>query len=231
MKKAMLSILAVAVIALGSSVPAAAWVFVPTYEDTGWQTYTYTAANGFVGKAGFVVSDQGDTALSSKLLLDNLSQADVGSANKGFELGDYTGYSISGDGTVVATATAFDGTVYNPTEGSWMSLQVAQGAVTSGFLNAYGNPGTDGSILETAIDLGAGESFSFNWAFLAFDYTPFEDFSLFYLKDETGAIVFTYGLGQLGPGANVIPEPSTILLLGAGLVGLGLWGRKRMKKA
>jgi hypothetical protein len=28
---------------------------------------------------------------------------------------------------------------------------------------------------------------------------------------------------------DVIPEPSTILLLGAGLVGLGLWGRKRMR--
>ncbi len=31
---------------------------------------------------------------------------------------------------------------------------------------------------------------------------------------------------QLSP----IPEPSTVLLLGAGLVGLGLWGRKRMVK-
>jgi hypothetical protein len=32
------------------------------------------------------------------------------------------------------------------------------------------------------------------------------------------------------PQPGVIPEPSTILLLGAGLVGLGLWGRKRMVK-
>ncbi len=230
MKKALLAIVAVAVIALGSSVPAAAWVFVPTYEDTGWQTYTYTAgANGFQGTAGFVVSDQGDTVLSSKLLLDNLSQADGATTNAGFELGNYTDYTLgpSSDGTVVGTATAYDGTVYSPTEGTLMSLQVAQSDGTSSFFNAYGNPGTDGSILETAIALLEGGSFSFNWAFLAFDYTPFEDFSLFYLKDETGAIVYTYGLGQLGPG-NVIPEPSTILLLGAGLVGLGLWARRKV---
>ncbi len=41
-----------------------------------------------------------------------------------------------------------------------------------------------------------------------------------------------FGCGQPGQPAcpTVIPEPSTVLLLGAGLVGLGLWGRKRMVK-
>ncbi len=36
------------------------------------------------------------------------------------------------------------------------------------------------------------------------------------------------GISTLYPLASPIPEPSTILLLGAGLVGLGFWGRKRM---
>jgi hypothetical protein len=236
-----LSIFGVVLLALGMlTFPAGAWVFVPDFGDTGWQTYTYTAGpGGFRGFAGFVVSNQGDTNVDSTLLLDNLSHCSLQADNKGFELGTYNGFGLSptaylfpdnltGSFGIITSGPVIAQSLieYFPTQGSLMSQQDSFNTDTSSFLNYFGAPGTNGSILETFISLAEGETFSFDWAFLTNNHLPFRDFSKFFLIDcENGQIVFEDGLGQ------VVPLPSTLLMMASGLLGVGGWSWRRKKLA
>jgi len=231
--KKMLIIMGMVLLMLGFNYAASAWIYVPDQGDSGWQTYNYTAGSGgFTGSAGFVVSNVIDNYAYSELLLDNLSLGG-GGANRGFELGNLTGFNLLSDamGTSFAnvsnSVTAYSYTAYTPTEGYYFAdLQsLYNGVATSHFLNNSGQAGTIGSILETGISLGAGGTFSFDWAFLGNDYSPWDDFALFYLKDQSGNIVFSEGLAQIGS-APQVPLPSTLLLLGSGLCGLLGLGRR-----
>ncbi len=220
---------------LGSiGVEAEAWVFVSDGGDTGWQTYVYSPGpGGFTGTAGFVVSNVIDNSAYPELLLDNLSQGG-GGTNSGFELGNYQNFELLGTSDGLATSlpvTANSYNVYTPVQGEYMSYQrgLANGINTAGFFNANGQPGTVGSILETTISLAPNGSFSFSWAFLGNDMTPWNDFSLFYLKNQAGVIVFSDGLGQIGS-PSTVPTPSTLVLLSTGILGLlGLGFRTKRK--
>jgi hypothetical protein len=222
--KKMLIIIATVLLGLGFNYGASAWIYVPDQGDTGWQTYTYTAGpGGFTGSAGFVVSNVIDNYAYSELLLDNLSQGG-GGTNRGFELGNLTGFDLVGTSfaTVSTSATPISGNTYSPSQGDFLAVVqgLHTGVTTSQFSNATGQAGTVGSMLETGITLGAGAPFSFDWAFLGNDFSPWNDFALFYLKEpNSGAIVFSEGLGQIGT-APAVPIPSSVLLLGSGLLGL-----------
>jgi hypothetical protein len=238
--KKMLIIIATVWLLLGLNYGASAWIYVADQGDTGWQTYTYTAgAAGFTGTVGFVVSNVIDNSAYSELLLDNLQGG--GGTNQGFETG-LTGYTLVTDSTYTSFAnvsdlvTAYSYTVYTATEVSYFAdLQglynplLLYGVTTSQFSNASGQAGTVGSILERAITLTPEAQFSFDWAFLAGDISPWNDFALFYRKDENG-IVFYEGLAQIGS-APAVPIPSSVLLLGTGLLGLLGLARKGKKQA
>jgi len=215
-----------------SSAPAGAWVYVGNVGYTsGWQQLTYIAGpSGFSGTAGFLVANYYDEFNYSTLLLDGLSQGGA-SGNSGFELVNYNGYTLgtNSNGQVVSSIYSPDPSwpAFSAKEGTHFSQQNSYNTtpLPATFLNAYGNPGYNGSTLETPISLGSNASFSFWWAFLTTDYDPYQDFSLFYLKDGDGTIVYTEGLGQLtGTG---VPLPSTLLLLGSGLLGLAPLSRLR----
>jgi hypothetical protein len=225
MQKILIIIISV-LLAPGLTYAAPAVVYVPNRGDTGWRTYTYTAGpEGFTGTAGFVVSNVIDNSAYSELLLDNLSQGG-GGTNPGFELGNLAGYVLVEDGsgtsfaTVSTSETAVSGNLYAPTEGDFLVViqGLADGVATSGFSNATGQKGTVGSILETDITLAPGENFSFNWAFLGNDQSPYNDFALFYLKDpQTGAIVFIELLAQINQNGQTatpkLPIGAILLLL------------------
>ncbi len=229
--KKMLIIIATVLLVLGLNYGASAWIYVPDQVDTGWKSYTDTAGSGgFTGSAGFVVSNVIDTYAYPELLLDNLSQGG-GGTNRGFELGNLSGFALvsTSFANVSDSVTAYSYTTYTPTADYYFAdLQgVYNGVTTSQFFNATGQAGTVGSILETAITLGPGAYFSFDWAFLGNDSSPWNDFALFYLKDLNG-IVFYEGLAQIG---SPVPIPSSVLLLGSGLLsllGLARKGKRRV---
>ncbi len=227
--KKMLIIIGTVLLVLGFNFAASAWVYVPDQGDTGWQTYSYTVGSaGFTGTAGFVVSNVIDNYAYSELLLDNLSLGG-GGTNKGFELNNLTGYNLVGTSfaTVSTHETAINYNVYNPTQGDFLAViqGLYNGVTTSQFSNASGQAGTVGSILETPLTLTPGTTFSFDWAFLGNDFSPWHDFALFYLKDQSGNLVITQGLAQIGS-PPAVPLPSTLMLLGSGLCGLLGLGRR-----
>lgn len=227
-----------------SIAPAGAWVYVydPTYEqdpitDTNWQRYTYTNNTGETlnAFAGFVVSNDPVPEWDSQLFIDNLSQA-ANDDNKSFEQVSFSGYTLISGG-VGAVGTSFvagsSGITYGPTQGSSFAALNDPGVngtpastPTALFTNAYGQQGSTGSILTTAISLAPGEMFSFDWNFCSDDLASYgaRDFASFFLAGDAEATIILYqeGLGQLAP----VPLPPAILLLGSGLLGLMAFRQK-----
>lgn len=214
---------------------SSALIEVPSYGETGWQTFSETLDEGFLGWVGIGVSDESDSSVNSLLLIDNINFGPA--SNPGFETGNFTGYTLNGTGSVVSTYTSFWGNGYSPTEGSMMALLDTEPGTSTDFLDPYLFPpifqsdvnATDGTWIEFWVDLDAGDTVSFDWMFDTTDYWDLEDFAFLYARNEGETeLDFVEILAKIGPTA--VPEPATLLLLGAGLFGLSAYGRRKLKK-
>jgi len=203
-----------------------AQVIVSDYGDTGWQTFQMTLTNAFQGTVRIGVSNEGDQYYDSRLLLDNF--VNLGLTNPGFENGDFTGWTLQGSGSVVSSANDYDGSTYTPTEGSYMAQLVTSGASTNWIdpLLPPGYDATNGAWLEFDVNISAGTTVSFDWAFLAFDYVPYHDFAFLWSLEngsQTGELeILAY--------IDSVPEPGPLALMSLGLFALAGAGMRKRKR-
>ncbi len=213
---------------LGGPVSAAT-VFVPG-AASGWQTYSTEFDDNFLGVVTIGVFNEEDMDVDAELLLDNFSGTVTFSStggNLGFESG-LSGYSAAG--SVSTTAGPVAG--YSPTEGANMAHMVSNNVDTSGFVNANGDPGTNGSLLTFWIDVDPGQVLSFDWNFINHEATdPGGDPSTFWdfaFIDIRGAGVSTFHQYDVLAQVTPVPLPAAVWLFGSGL--LGLVGMKRLRR-
>jgi len=172
---------------------------------------------------------------------------------------DWDANDYTGTATVVTEATAASGNIYTATDGIYFANLVADSALLQFGLtwNAGEKIGFDWAFLAKDYDpyndialfsLAATTNADTKTVRLS-DVLTVGDFgdsgwqTYVYTFAEAGQGMITFGSLNDGDQGfqssllidnvtnNPVPEPSTIILLGAGLLGLGFFGRKRMNKA
>lgn len=248
MKRSLLNALIIAIGLCMQVVPvSAAPIVVPGYGETGWQTYSLTFNNDWRGTFGIGVSNYGDMEMDSKVFFGNLNIGPAG--NTSFEKGDFSGYTVYGDNNaVVSMALSYNGNIYTPTKGSNMASILSSYFYDENGWTYFEDTsewgGTNGAYITFPLDVTRGTTLTFDWAFLAGDESPNNDFAFVFGQPKCGGPMPTLCETSIGAtmlfsdsgncqepyfekiaeiGETVsIPEPVTLVLLVFGIACIGV---------
>ena len=171
--------------------------------------------------------------------------------NGGFETGDLTGWNWAGDVTV-ATSFTIGSETYNPTEGNYLAklgstadsgvwfdsnlivdsfdVIVPNESSFSAWIRSGPSNAPKQEFTQTVFN-DSGNTVAINLALLTFNVPEDWCVTLYGVGVDLGETIFVDNVsGKPCPNTNPVPEPSTMLLLGSGIVGLAGWSRKKFKK-
>ena len=106
--------------------------------------------------------------------------------NSSFEdgLNDWEVFDTLGNVAAVTASIAADGDIYHPTDGDYMAELTAT------------------SYIRQHASWEVGDIISFNWAFLAKDYMPYDDYSIFGVVDDNYNVVDSVHLSSVSTVGN-----------------------------
>ena len=112
--------------------------------------------------------------------------------NGGFESG-FSGYLAIPGSSVVSSATAASGTVYNPTEGGYFAKIDSNSSNWCGFL-------VNGScsLVASFVQMEKGNTLQFNWAFLTDNNADINDFGLLLINADQTELADVESVGDQG---------------------------------
>ena len=105
--------------------------------------------------------------------------------NGSFETGDFNGWTTTGGGgQSVVSSVGVLSTTFSPTDGDYLARLIADSTLTQG------------------VSWDAGDAVSFDWNFIALDFMPYNDYSIFEVRDSGGSPIFGLTLADV---AGTVP--------------------------